>query len=65
MLFQGHKVYPTPYANIYTLAKDYENIENPTPEHLRLRAILQSTTLQKQGKQPTASLYVGGVWANS
>jgi hypothetical protein len=32
MLVRGHKVYNTPYANVYTLAKEYEAIQNPTPE---------------------------------
>jgi hypothetical protein len=55
MLVRGHKVYNTPYANIYTLAKNYEFIENPTPEQERLQAVLQSVALQLQGKQPTVS----------
>jgi hypothetical protein len=55
MLVRGHKVYNTPYANIYTLAKDYEYIENPTPEQERLQAMLQSVALQLQGKQPIVS----------
>jgi hypothetical protein len=46
MLVKGHKVYNTPYANVYTLAKEYEAIQNPTPEQERLQAILQSTALQ-------------------
>jgi hypothetical protein len=40
MLVRGHKVYNTPYANVYTLAKEYEAIQNPTPEQERLQAIL-------------------------
>jgi hypothetical protein len=40
MLVRGHKVYNTPYANVYTLAKEYEAIHNPTPEQERLQAIL-------------------------
>jgi hypothetical protein len=50
MLVRGHKVYNTPYANVYTLAKEYEAIQNPTPEKERLQAILQSTALQLQGR---------------
>jgi hypothetical protein len=46
MLVKGHKVYNTPYANVYTLAKEYEAIQNPTPKLERLQAILQSTALQ-------------------
>jgi hypothetical protein len=40
MLVRGHKMYNTPYANIYTLAKDYEYIENPTPKQEWLQAML-------------------------
>jgi hypothetical protein len=36
MLVRGHKVYNTQYANVYTLAKEYEAIYNPTPEQERL-----------------------------
>jgi hypothetical protein len=32
MMVRGHKVYNTPYVNVYTLAKEYEVIQNPTPE---------------------------------
>jgi hypothetical protein len=55
MLVRGHKVYKTPYANIYTLAKEYEAIQNPTPEQERLQAILQSTALQLQERNPSVS----------
>jgi hypothetical protein len=37
------------------LAKDYEYIENPTPEQERLQAMLQSVALQLQGKKPIVS----------
>jgi hypothetical protein len=40
MLVRVHKVYNTPYANVYTVAKEYEAIQNPTPELERLQAIL-------------------------
>jgi hypothetical protein len=36
MMVKGHKVYNTPYANVYTLAKEYEVIQNPTPEQEQL-----------------------------
>jgi hypothetical protein len=55
MLVRGHKVYNTPYANVYTLTKEYEAIQNPTPEQERLQAILQSTALQLQGRNPSVS----------
>jgi hypothetical protein len=55
MLVRGHKVYNTPYVNIYTLAKEYEAIQNINPEQERLQAILQSTALQLQGRNPSAS----------
>jgi hypothetical protein len=32
MMVRGHKVYNTLYANFYTLAKEYEVIQNLTPE---------------------------------
>jgi hypothetical protein len=41
MLVRGHKVYNTLYANVYTLAKEYEAIQNPTPKQEWLQAILQ------------------------
>jgi hypothetical protein len=31
MLVRGYKVYNTPYANVYTLAKKYEAIQTLTP----------------------------------
>jgi hypothetical protein len=55
MLVRGHTVYNTLYANVCTLAKEYEDIQNPTPEQERLQAILQSTTLQVQGRNPSVS----------
>jgi hypothetical protein len=36
MLVRGHKVYNTQYMNVYTLAKEYGAIYNPTPEQERL-----------------------------
>jgi hypothetical protein len=45
MFVRGHKVYNTPYANVYTLAKEHEAIQNPTPEQEWLQAILQATAL--------------------
>jgi hypothetical protein len=36
MLVKGHKVYNTPYANVYTLAKEYEGYSKPYP---RARAV--------------------------
>jgi hypothetical protein len=32
MLVKGHKVYNTPYANVYELAQEYATIRNPNPE---------------------------------
>jgi hypothetical protein len=55
MMVRGHKVYTTPYVNVYTLTKEYEVIHNPTPEQERLQAILQSTALQLQGRNPSVS----------
>jgi hypothetical protein len=55
MLVKGHKVYNTPYVNVYTLAKEYEAIQNPTPEQERLQGILQSTALQLQGRNLSVS----------
>jgi hypothetical protein len=40
MMVRGHNVYNTPYVNVYTLAKEYDVIQNPTPEQERLQAIL-------------------------
>jgi hypothetical protein len=40
MMVRGHKVYNTPYTNVYMLAKEYEGIQNPTPEQEWLQAIL-------------------------
>jgi hypothetical protein len=55
MMVRGHKVYNTLYTNVYTLDKEYEGIQNPTPEQERLQAILQSTALQLQGRNPSVS----------
>ena len=41
----GHRVFTTPYANIYALANEMAAIENPTEEQQRLKVILESTTL--------------------
>jgi hypothetical protein len=40
MMVRGHKVYNTPYTNVYMLTKEYEGIQNPTPEQEWLQAIL-------------------------
>jgi hypothetical protein len=55
MMVRGHKVYNTPYTNVYTLVKEYEVIQNLTPEQERLQAILQSTALQLQGRNLSMS----------
>ena len=41
----GHRVFTTPYANIYALVEEVEAIENPTLDQQRLKVILESTAL--------------------
>ena len=42
----GHRVFTTPYANVYTLANELAAIENPTDDQRCLKVILESTALQ-------------------
>jgi hypothetical protein len=41
-----HRVFTTPYANVYALVEEMAAIENPTPDQQRLKVILESMTLQ-------------------
>ena len=41
----GHRVFTTPYANIYALANEMAAIENPTEEQQQLKVILESIAL--------------------
>ena len=41
----GHRVFTTPYANIYVLVNEMAAIDNPTEEQQRLKVILESTAL--------------------
>ena len=49
----SHKVFTTPYANVYTLVEEMAAIENPTPDQQRLKVILKSTALQMQAAKMT------------
>lgn len=46
----GHKVFTTPYANVYALAMEVTAIQNPTDEQQRFKVILESTALQLQAR---------------
>jgi len=48
MELAGHRVFTTPYANVYALANVLAAIENPTDDQQRLKVILESTALQMQ-----------------
>ena len=50
----GHRVFTTPYANVYALVEEMAAIENPTPNQQRLKVILQYTTLQMQAAKVTS-----------
>ena len=41
----GHRVFTTPYANVYALANELATIENLTDDKWRLKVILESTAL--------------------
>ena len=44
----SHRVFTTPYTNVYALANELASIENPTDDQQRLKVILESTALQMQ-----------------
>ena len=50
----GHRVFTTPYANVYALVEEMAAIENPTLDQQRLKVILESTTLQMQAAKATS-----------
>jgi len=41
----GHRVFTTPYANVYALANELAAIENPTDDQWCLKVILESIAL--------------------
>ena len=41
----SHRVFTTPYTNVYALANELASIENPTDDQQRLKVILESTAL--------------------
>ena len=50
----GHRVFTTPYANVYALVEEIAAIENPTLDQQRLKVILESTALQMQAAKVTS-----------
>ena len=58
----SHRVFITPYANVYALANELAAIENPTDDQRRLKVILESAALQMQavrGHLPPLTLLEG------
>ena len=49
-----HRVFTTPYANIYALVEEMAAIENPIQDQQRLKVILESTDLQMQAVKATS-----------
>ena len=41
----SHRVFTTPYTNVYALVEEMVAIENPTPDQQQLKVILESTAL--------------------
>ena len=41
----GHRVFTTPYANVYALANELAAIENPTDDQWCLKVIMESIAL--------------------
>jgi len=50
----GHRVFTTPYGNVYALVEEMAAIENLTPDQQRLKVILESTALQMQDAKATS-----------
>ena len=60
----SHRVFTTPYANVYALANELAAIENPTDDQRRLKVILESIALQMQaarGASATLTLLEGQI----
>jgi hypothetical protein len=51
----GHRVFTTPYANVYTLAIELAAIENPTDDQWRHLVILESTAQQMKAAKATSA----------
>ena len=56
----GHRVFTTPYGNVYALVEEMAAIENLTPDQQRLKVILESTTLQIQAAKSTSQANPSG-----
>ena len=50
----GHRVFTTPYANVYALVEEMAAIENPTLDQQWLKVILESIALQMQAAKVTS-----------
>jgi hypothetical protein len=50
----GHRVFTTPYTNVYALLEEMVAIQNPTPNQQWLKVILESTALQMQAAKVTS-----------
>ena len=49
-----HRVFTTPYANVYALVEEMAAIENPPLVQQRLKVILESIALQMQAAKATS-----------
>ena len=50
----SHRVFTTPYTNVYALVEEMAAIENPPPVQQRLKVILESIALQMQAAKATS-----------
>ena len=50
----GHKVFTTPYANVYALVEEMVAIENTILDQQRLNAIQESTAHRMQAARVTS-----------
>jgi hypothetical protein len=55
----GHRVFTTPYANVYTLAIELATIENPNDDQLCLKVILQVAKGASATPNPSRGLDLG------